>query len=56
MGQVYWSKSHGYRSKYDRGVENIRRNGVAESTQELDHQRPVVRGSKDRDCSLRFQE
>jgi hypothetical protein len=37
------------RSNSDREVENLRRNGIAESTQELDRQRSVVRGSKDRD-------
>jgi hypothetical protein len=42
--RVSWSRSNS-----DREVENIRRNGVAESTQELDHQRSIVRGSKDRD-------
>jgi hypothetical protein len=38
------------RSNSDREVENLRRNGVAESTQELDRQRSVVRGLKDHDC------
>jgi uncharacterized protein YegP (UPF0339 family) len=35
MGQVCWSDSCGYRSKSDCGVENIKRNGVAESMQEI---------------------
>ena len=37
------------RSNSDREVEKLKRNCVAESTQEIDHQRSVVRGSKDRD-------
>jgi hypothetical protein len=49
--RVSWSRSNS-----DREVENLRRNGVAESMQELDHQRPVVRGSKDRDHPLRIRE
>jgi hypothetical protein len=49
MGRVCWSESRGYRSNSDREVENLRRNGIAESTQELDRQRSIVRGSKDRD-------
>jgi hypothetical protein len=49
MGRVCWSESRGYRSNSDRGVEKLRRNGVAKPMQELDHQRPVVRGLKDRD-------
>jgi U3 small nucleolar ribonucleoprotein component len=36
-------------SNSNREVEKIRRNGVAESMQELDHQRSFVRDSKDRD-------
>jgi hypothetical protein len=52
MGWVCWSESHGYRSNSDRGFENLRRNGVAESTRELDHQKPVVRGLKDREHPL----
>jgi hypothetical protein len=52
MVRVCWSESHGYRSNSDRGVERLRRNGVVESTQELDHQRPIVNGSKDRDRPL----
>jgi hypothetical protein len=42
--RVSWS-----RSNYDNEVENLRRNGIAESTQDLDRQRSVVRGSKDHD-------
>jgi hypothetical protein len=30
-------------------VENLRRNGVEKSTQEIERQRPILRGSKDRD-------
>jgi hypothetical protein len=56
MGWVYWSESRGYRSNSDRGVEKLKRNSVAKSMQELDHQKPVVRGSKDRDRPLRIQE
>jgi hypothetical protein len=37
------------RSNFDREVENLRRNGVAKYMQELDHQRSLVRGLKDRD-------
>jgi hypothetical protein len=37
------------RSNSDREVEKLMRNGVAESTQEIERQRPVVRGSKGRD-------
>jgi hypothetical protein len=44
MGWVFWLESRGYRLNSDCGVENLRRNGVAESTHELDHQRSVVRG------------
>jgi hypothetical protein len=39
------------RSNFDCKVENLRKNGVVESMWELDHQRSVVRGSKDRDHS-----
>jgi hypothetical protein len=56
MGRVCWSESRGSRSNSDRGVENLRRNGIAESTQEIERQRPVVRGSKDRDRPLRIRE
>jgi hypothetical protein len=42
--RVSWSRSNS-----DREVENLRRNGIAESTQELDRQRSIVRGSKDHD-------
>jgi hypothetical protein len=52
MGQVYWSESRAYKSNSDRGVEKLRRNGIAESTQDLDHQRLMVRGSKDHDRPL----
>jgi hypothetical protein len=31
----------GLRSNSDRGVENLRRNGIAESTQEIERQRPM---------------
>jgi hypothetical protein len=31
----------GSRSNSDHGVENIRRNGIVESTQEIEHQRPM---------------
>ena len=41
---VSWSRSNS-----DREVENLRRNGIAKSTQELDHQRSIVRGLKDHD-------
>jgi hypothetical protein len=34
-------KVSGSRSNSDHGVENIKRNGVAESTWEIEHQRPV---------------
>jgi hypothetical protein len=44
------------RSNSDHEVENIKRNGIAESTQELAHQRPFVRGSKDHDHPHRIQE
>jgi hypothetical protein len=37
------------RSNSDCEVENLKRNGVAEFTQELDRQRSVERGLKDRD-------
>jgi hypothetical protein len=37
------------RSNSDREVENIGRNGIGESTHELDSQRSVVRGSKECD-------
>jgi hypothetical protein len=37
------------RSNYDREVKNLRRNGIAESMQELDRQRSIVRGVKDHD-------
>jgi hypothetical protein len=40
----------GSRSNSDHEVENLRRNGIAEYTQEKERQRPMVRGSKDRDC------
>jgi hypothetical protein len=49
--RVSWSRSNS-----DREVENLRRNGIAESTQEIERQRPVVRGSKDRDHPLRIRE
>jgi hypothetical protein len=49
--RVSWSRSNS-----DREVENLRRNGIAESKQDLYHQRPVVRGSKDRDRPLQIQE
>jgi hypothetical protein len=39
----------GPRSNSDREVEKTRRNGVAESTQEIEHQRLLVRGLKDHD-------
>jgi len=39
----------GSRSKFDLAVENLKSNGVAEPTQEIERQRPVVRGSKDHD-------
>jgi hypothetical protein len=39
----------GLRSNSDHEVEKLRRNGVAESTQEIECQRPVVRGLKDHD-------
>jgi hypothetical protein len=37
------------RSNSDREVEKLKRNCVAQSTQEIDHQRSVVRGLKDRE-------
>jgi hypothetical protein len=39
----------GLRSNSNREVEKLRSNGIEESTQEIERQRPVVRGSKDRD-------
>jgi hypothetical protein len=42
--KVSWSRSN---SNHE--VEKFKRNGVAESTQEIERQRSVVRGSKDRD-------
>jgi hypothetical protein len=56
MGQVFWSESCGYRSNSDRGVENVGRNDVAESMQELDDHRSIIRGSKDRDHPLQIWE
>jgi hypothetical protein len=49
MGCVCWSESHDYRSNSDRGFEKIKRNVIAKPTHELDRQRSIVRGSKDRD-------
>jgi hypothetical protein len=37
------------RLNFDCEVEKIRRNDVEESTQEIECQRPIVRGSKDHD-------
>jgi hypothetical protein len=39
----------GLRFNFDHGIENIRRNGIVESTYDLDRQRSIVRGSKDCD-------
>jgi predicted metal-binding membrane protein len=43
--RVVWARSIGQslglRSNPDHGVENLRRNGIAESTWEIEHQRPM---------------
>jgi hypothetical protein len=41
MGRVCWPESRGYRSNFDREVEKLRSNGIVESTQEIERQRPV---------------
>jgi hypothetical protein len=53
-GSGLFVKVSGSRSNSDREVENLRRNGVAESTQEIKLQRLAVRVSKDRDRPLRI--
>jgi hypothetical protein len=45
-----------YRSNFDCEFEKLRRNGIVESMQDIEHQRPVVSGSKDHDRPLQIQE